>query len=164
MSGADRNYGIIIKALPDWREHNIIHCGLSGNKDAIERVEHRKELSMFPREVEFVQYSDEIVRSFVGLEIFDSSLIGSGKPLYFFSSRVHQVVEGMGVIPDGEISVGWTCSAIALGKCNGEQIKAASDAVDNDPASALIIAGIPFTLLRRMIFLPGCEFRSPTRL
>jgi hypothetical protein len=121
-----RNYGIVLEALPDWSKFD------SGKRhyDCARGIDDGKKVPMFPRRVEFVQSDETIIPSFVRLEIFDSSLIGSGKPLYFFSSRVKQVVEGIGIIPDREISVGWTTMAVALSESDSEQIKTASNGMD----------------------------------
>jgi len=164
MDGSDCNYGIIFEALPNWSKHNTVFRSFSRYKNRRRCVDYGKKAPVFPREVEFVQSGDVVIPSIVRLEVFDSSLIGNGKPLYFFSSRVRQIVEGIDIVPNGEISIGWVCSAVALGKSDSKDIKTASDAMDDAPASAIMMVGIGFTLQRRMIFLPGCEFRSPMSL
>jgi hypothetical protein len=88
---------------------------------------------MLPHYVEIVE-SDEhgVIPSTPRLQFFDDRLIGSGKPLYRFTSGVFACRE-IGAVPaNGKVRIFGCHVAIALGQSVDEDIQAAPDGVDDE--------------------------------
>lgn len=128
-----RNYGVLIKSLPLGQKLQPLVDVPGSNKDRSRSDNWIKKPLVFPREVETVQGENKIIPSFVRLETFNSNLIGAGKPLYLFYSVVHWIRESGDVPPNWKVNTFGITYAVALGKSDSQDIKAASDAVNNDP-------------------------------
>lgn len=86
--------------------------------------------SMFPGDVHIMEGPEKgrNIPSIVWLETFDRVLIGSGQPLYFFSSKALKLLGGK---TDGEIDIFFADVSVSLGEFAGEQIETAARAVDD---------------------------------
>lgn len=131
---------------------------------------------MLPRLIYLVQGIEKAIPAFPRLEAFNNGLIGSGKPLYPFSSRVPPMEELLGTVTNGKLNLSGTRLAVARGQDVHEDIETAAQAINNragfcvdDRGDRLDVAQLnefqaPFRVqffeqAVRGIFLPG--FNAP---
>ena len=83
----------------------------------------------------------KIIASRIRPLVFDDSLIGLGKPLYFFQDAALRIQEIGLTLPDGEVGVSWFDVSVARGERASKNIETAADTV-NDCASLGVDDGI----------------------
>jgi hypothetical protein len=127
------DYGIIFQARPNGRKIQRGGGAFSGHNHDAGVQPHGDQPPVFSLDVQLMHGEQKIIPSFVWVEVFDRYSVLFGKPVYFFDSPVHRVNKFLRVPPDREINVSWREGAVSLGKRDSEQIKAASQTVNDKP-------------------------------
>lgn len=113
VSDVDRCPAKSIKANPPWKHEGV------------------DQAAVFPGEVQIVEGADKVIPSRVRGEVFDDALVDLGKPLYLFQDFAFGVHEIGFRLPNGEIGTLGFREAVTLGQSTSQQVKAATDAVDD---------------------------------
>jgi hypothetical protein len=132
VTSSDRKYGVLFESIPPRDELQTLFQRRRANSDHLGNGICSKQTPVFPRQVECVKYEEKIVPAIVRLEIFNSQLIGNGQPLYLFYRPVRGIIEGGGILPDGEVDIFWTDCAVASRKSHGKNVQTTPYAVYDD--------------------------------
>lgn len=96
--------------------------------------------------VKVVQGVERVIPSLVWLELLDDRAVGLGKPAYFFDdwpTTIGTGVESFMAGGDGKVSISWPYVAVSLGQCDGQDVQAAPNHIENC-ASLRIDHGVQF--------------------
>lgn len=127
-----RHYGIVLEAVPHAVKSQSRLNRIGGNHDSAGHRSNLDKSSVLPGYVEIVE-SDEtgIIPSVPRLEIFDERLIGLGKPLYRFTSRVFPYEEVILRSANREMSVFWVRVTGAFCESIDKDVETASKTIND---------------------------------
>jgi hypothetical protein len=154
-----RQYGFLLESGP-VKKNGITNTGVKPYSSWLNTgVE---ETAVFPGQVEIMEGEKHVIPSRIWLQIFDSSLVDIGEPLYLFQSGITPTARRSQkfslTLPDGKISIGEYGGPVSGRQCACQEIEAAADAVNKGARFRANKRIKGLDLMEAIDFLSGLRF------
>lgn len=126
-----RHYGLVFKACPSRGENESLVDDLGCDTKTRRQRGNVDQAPVLPLNVQCVEGPQGIIPSVPRLQLLNSRLIRVGQKLYLFTSRVLTREKRALILANGELGIFWTRVAISDSQPVGQQVKGASDAVED---------------------------------